>query len=44
MKSSDHIAFSSRTRYLDSFSSQPAFTYLKLTIETLDQGVKYVQS
>ena len=24
--------------------SQPAFTYLKLTLETLDQGVKYVQS
>ena len=23
---------------------QPAFTYLKLTIETLEQGVKYVQS
>ena len=24
--------------------SQPAFTCLKLTIETLEQGVKYVQS
>ena len=23
---------------------QPAFTYLKLTIETLEQGVKFVQS
>ena len=23
---------------------QPAFTYSKLTIETLEQGVKYVQS
>ena len=23
---------------------QPAFTFPKLTIETLDQGVKYVQS
>ena len=25
-------------------SFQPAFTYLKLTIETLEQSVKYVQS
>ena len=25
-------------------SSESAFTYLKLTIETLEQGVKYVQS
>ena len=25
-------------------SSQPAFTCSKLTIETLEQGVKYVQS
>ena len=24
--------------------SQPAFTYSKLTIETLEQSVKYVQS
>ena len=24
--------------------SQPAFTYSKLTTETLEQGVKYVQS
>ena len=24
--------------------TQPAFTYLKLAMETLDQGVKYVQS
>ena len=24
--------------------SQPAFTYSKLTIETLEQGVKYVQN
>ena len=24
--------------------SEPAFTWSKLTIETLDQGVKYVQS
>ena len=24
--------------------TQPAFTYTKLTIETLEQGVKYVQS
>ena len=26
------------------FNSQAAFTYSKLTIETLEQGVKYVQS
>ena len=25
-------------------SAQPAFTFSKLTIETLEQGVKYVQS
>ena len=25
-------------------TSQPAFTCLKLTIETLEQGVEYVQS
>ena len=25
-------------------SVQPAFTYLKLTIEALEQGVKFVQS
>ena len=24
--------------------TQPAFTYAKLTIETLEQGVKYVKS
>ena len=24
--------------------TQPAFTYSKLTIETLEQGMKYVQS
>ena len=29
---------------LKSDVSQPEFTYLKLTIETLAQGVKYVQS
>ena len=27
-----------------SFYSHPAFTYLKLTLETLEQGVKCVQS
>ena len=27
-----------------SVASQPAFTCSKLTIETLEQGVKYVQS
>ena len=26
------------------FTTQPAFTCTKLTIETLEQGVKYVQS
>ena len=26
------------------FQSQPAFTCSKLTIETLEQGVKYIQS
>ena len=25
-------------------TTQPAFTYSKLTVETLEQGVKYVQS
>ena len=25
-------------------TTQPAIAYLKLTIETLEQGVKYVQS
>ena len=29
---------------LKGFSSQPAITCSKLTIETLEQGVKYVQS
>ena len=33
----------SQTRYL-TVMSQPAITCLKLTIETLEQGVKYVQS
>ena len=27
-----------------SVASQPAFTYSKLTIEALEQGVNYVQS
>ena len=34
--------------YLKAFKNltktQPAFTYSKLTIETLEQGMKYVQS
>ena len=29
---------------LENIASQPAITYFKLTIETLEQGVKYVQS
>ena len=33
--------FISRT---EEIASQPVFTCLKLTIETLEQGVKYVQS
>ena len=33
-----------RNRYGGGTSSQPAFTCSKLTIETLEQGVKYVQS
>ena len=28
----------------EALASQPAFTCSKLTIETLEQGVKYVQS
>ena len=28
----------------DSFKTQPAFTWSKLPKETLEQGVKYVQS
>ena len=31
-------------RYLYVPYSQPAITFSKLTIETLEQGVKYVQS
>ena len=30
--------------YFDKITTQPAFTCSKLTIETLEQGVKYVQS
>ena len=30
--------------FLRELDSQPAFTCSKLTIETLEQGVKYVQS
>ena len=37
-----HIKYSSI--YDGAPSSQPAFTYSKLLIETLEQGVKYVQS
>ena len=31
-------------KYRFIFDTQPAFTYSKSTIETLEQGVKYVQS
>ena len=30
--------------YMKNQSSQPVFNYSKLTIETLEQGVKYVRS
>ena len=30
--------------YVQNHQSQPVFTYSKLTKETLEQGVKYVQS
>ena len=30
--------------YILTFTTQPAITCSKLTIETLEQGVKYVQS
>ena len=33
-----------RRRHNELIISQPAFTCSKLTIETLEQGVKYVQS
>ena len=33
-----------RVRFLHSTYCESAFTCLKLTIETLEQGVKYVQS
>ena len=33
-----------KSSFLFLLLSQPAFTCLKLTIETLDQGAKYVQS
>ena len=32
------------TNQLQTVQTQPAFTCSKLTIETLEQGVKYVQS
>ena len=35
---------SSLVRFLDYESIEPAITCSKLTIETLEQGVKYVQS
>ena len=33
-----------KKRTLEARTTQPAFTCSKLTIETLEQGVKYVQS
>ena len=39
----DQIKFSF-LMFLCSIAAQPAITYSKLTIETLEQGVKYVQS
>ena len=43
------IVFDVRLKVMDVvftnvFITQPAITYSKLTIETLEQGVKYVQS
>ena len=36
--------FSDEIYFENGVSTQPGFTCLKLTIETIEQGVKYVQS
>ena len=38
------IDFISYIRFHKTVANWPAFTYSKLTLETLEQGVKYVQS
>ena len=38
------IGFVLYVRFKDDFCFEPEFTFSKLTIETLQQGVKYVQS
>ena len=38
------VLHNSLMNWLQMLITQPAFTYSKLTIETLEQGVKYVQS
>ena len=43
-KCSYRTLFYQRTKITKAVTSQPAFTCSKLTIETLEQGVKYVQS
>ena len=40
-----YISLTSRFyQFVIKFGSQPAFTFSKLTIDTLKQGVKYIQS
>ena len=40
-----YISLTSRFyQFVINFGSQPAFTFSKLTIDTLKQGVKYIQS
>ena len=39
-----HIKIKNYDQKLSQYLSQPAITCSKLTIETLEQGVKYVQS
>ena len=38
------VIYSSFSKYSTFFPSQPAFTGSKLTIETVEQDVKYVQN
>ena len=43
-KSSDELSVENTDMEILIALTQPAFTCLKLTIETLEQGAKYVQS
>ena len=43
-KSSDELSVENTDMEILIALTQPVFTCLKLTIETLEQGVKYVQS